>query len=55
MIGEIIGFVLAFAIGTTCKRFDLPLPSPPQLYGAFLVLSITLGFLAADWLFHQFT
>jgi XapX domain-containing protein len=51
MWGEILGFGLAFLIGLGCKRFDIPLPSPPTLYGASLVVSITLGYLLAGWLF----
>ncbi|TVQ79028.1 MAG: XapX domain-containing protein [Bradymonadales bacterium] len=50
-MGEWIGFLLAFFIGLCCKRFDIPLPSPPTLYGASLVVSITLGYLLAGFFF----
>lgn len=51
MLGEIIGFILAFGIGFSCKKFDIPCPCPPTLYGAALVVSITLGYLVTSWIF----
>jgi XapX domain-containing protein len=44
----IIGLFVAFALGAVCRVFDIPVPSPPKLVGALLVLTITLGYLAAD-------
>jgi len=43
-----LGFLLAFSIGAACRWFEIPLPAPPRLTGAFLVVAITVGFLAAD-------
>ena len=48
MTKSLIGLVLAFAIGITCRVFEIPVPAPPKLFGALLVLSITAGYLAAD-------
>jgi XapX domain-containing protein len=48
MTKSAIGLFLAFAIGASCRLFDIPVPSPPKLMGALLVLSITVGYLAAD-------
>jgi XapX domain-containing protein len=45
-----IAIALGLAIGVSCRWFDLPLPAPPKLIGALLVVAITLGFLGADWL-----
>ncbi len=46
-----VGFALAFAVGVGCRCFDLPLPAPPRLEGALLVVAMTLGFLAGQrWL-----
>ena len=46
-----IGLVLALAIGIGCRLLDLPLPAPPRLQGALLVLAMTAGFVAGDaWL-----
>lgn len=43
-----VGLLLAFAVGYGCRWFDLPLPAPPKLLGALLVVTMTVGFLAAD-------
>jgi XapX domain-containing protein len=42
------GFVLAFSIGAACRWFEIPLPAPPRLIGALLVVAMTVGFLATD-------
>ncbi len=46
----VLGLLLGFAIGAMCRTFDVPVPSPPKLVGALLVLSITVGYLTADHL-----
>ena len=48
MTKSLIGLLLGVAIGASCRFFDVPVPSPPKLMGALLVLSITVGYLAAD-------
>lgn len=45
----LIGLLLGFAIGAGCRLWRLPLPAPARLEGALLVLTMTLGFLAASW------
>lgn len=50
MIGFAIGVLLALGIGAACRVLDIPLPAPPRLEGALLVLAMTIGFLAGDWL-----
>lgn len=44
-----VGYVLAFLIGLTCSWLDIPLPAPTALLGAFIVLSLTSGYLLSDW------
>ncbi|HZP41437.1 MAG TPA: DUF1427 family protein [Candidatus Binatia bacterium] len=44
----VVGFLLAFAIGALCRVSDVPMPAPPKMIGALLVVAITLGYLAAD-------
>jgi len=44
------GLLLALIIGYGCRRFDLPLPAPPKLLGALLVVTMTFGFLAMDYI-----
>ncbi len=46
----LIGLALGLAIGFCCRWFDIPLPSPPNLVGALLVVFMTLGFMTTDWL-----
>lgn len=45
MLPLILGFLLALAIGVGCRLLDLPLPAPPRIEGALLVLAMTVGFL----------
>lgn len=48
-----VGIVLGLAIGFGCRWFDIPLPSPPNIVGALLVVSMTSGFLVANAYFHK--
>lgn len=48
MTSALIGLALGFLIGAGCRWFDLPLPAPPRIVGALLVVAMTLGFLGAD-------
>ena len=45
-----LGLLLGFAIGAACRWFDIPSPAPPRVVGALLVVAMTLGFLATDWM-----
>ena len=49
----LIGLALAFVIGLVCRFFDIPVPSPPVLPGALLVVATTLGYMTADKLMTQ--
>jgi XapX domain-containing protein len=44
----LIGIALGLTIGFSCRWFDIPLPAPPNIVGALLVVAMTLGFVAAD-------
>jgi XapX domain-containing protein len=48
VIASLIGLLLGFLIGVGCRWFDLPLPAPPRIVGALLVVFMTLGFLGVD-------
>ncbi len=50
MIPSAIGLLLGMGIGMACYWFDIPLPAPPKLAGALLVLSTTAGFVVTDLL-----
>jgi XapX domain-containing protein len=45
---SLIGLVVAFLLGAGCRYFDIPVPSPPRILGALLVLATTIGYIAAD-------
>jgi XapX domain-containing protein len=49
-MGALIGLALGFLIGFGCRWFDIPVPAPPRLVGALLVVAMTAGFLMTDWL-----
>jgi len=44
------GLLLGLAIGAVCRWLDIPVPSPPKIPGALLVLAMTIGYVATDWL-----
>ena len=44
----LLGVLLALTIGAVCRLSGLPLPAPPVLIGALLVVAMTLGYLAGD-------
>lgn len=48
MTAALVGIGLGLVIGAGCRWLDIPLPAPPRLPGALLVVMMTLGFLAAD-------
>jgi XapX domain-containing protein len=48
MIKMIAGMILGLLIGVGCRWFDIPLPGPPKLVGALLIVSITVGYMATD-------
>ena len=43
-----IGLVLAFCIGIVCRVAAVPLPAPPVLIGALLVLAMSVGYGVTD-------
>lgn len=49
----VLGFALALGIGVMCRLAAIPLPAPPAIVGALLVVSMTVGFLIADWVLER--
>ncbi|MFY0310456.1 DUF1427 family protein [Leisingera sp. D0M16] len=43
-----LGLLLAIVIGAACRLANIPLPAPPVLIGALLVLAMTLGYVVTD-------
>ena len=48
MIKIVARTFLGVVVGARCRWFDVPLPGPPKLVGAFLIVPITFGYLATD-------
>jgi XapX domain-containing protein len=44
----VIGIILGLLIGAACRWFDIPVPSPPKLTGALLVVAMTVGYMVTD-------
>ena len=44
----LIGFLVSFVVGVGCRFFDIPVPSPPVLPGALLVVAMTFGYTMTD-------
>ena len=44
----ILGLALGLLIGAGTRYFDLPVPAPPKLVGALLVVAMTLGYMGMD-------
>ena len=53
MIKLAAGIVLGLLIGAGCRWLDIPLPAPPKLMGALLVVAMTLGYMATDRFLSQ--
>ena len=45
---RLTGIGLGLAIGGGCRWLDLPLPAPPKIVGALLVVAMTAGFVITD-------
>jgi XapX domain-containing protein len=43
-----IGVAVSFIVGAGCRFFDIPVPSPPVIPGALLVLAMTIGYSACN-------
>lgn len=48
-----MGLIVSFLVGAGCRYFDVPVPSPPVLPGALLVVAMTLGYSATDRVLHR--
>ncbi|HUE95097.1 MAG TPA: DUF1427 family protein [Longimicrobiaceae bacterium] len=49
----LLGILVALLIGAVVRFLKLPIPSPPTVYGALMVLGLTLGYLAMDWVLRR--
>jgi XapX domain-containing protein len=53
MADLLLAVAIGLSIGVGCRWFDLPLPAPPKLLGALLVMAMTLGFMGMAWLLER--
>ena len=44
----LISVLIAFSLGFVCKMWGIPVPAPPMLLGALMIISITLGYMLTD-------
>jgi XapX domain-containing protein len=49
----LLGFLLAFGIGSVCRFAGIPSPAPNAILGSLLVVSMSLGYVAAGWYLHR--
>lgn len=43
------GILVALGIGALVRFLKLPVPAPPTIYGALMVLGLTGGYLLMNW------
>lgn len=43
------GIIVALVIGALVRLMKLPVPAPPTIYGALMVLGLTGGYLFMNW------
>ncbi|MFW6192261.1 MAG: DUF1427 family protein [Gemmatimonadota bacterium] len=43
------GIGVALVIGAVVRLLRLPIPAPPTIWAALMVLGLTAGYLAMDW------
>ncbi len=44
-----VGIVVALGIGALVRLLRLPIPAPPTVVGAAMVLATTVGYLLMNW------
>jgi XapX domain-containing protein len=44
-----VGIPVALLLGALVRLLKLPVPAPPTVYGALMVLGLTLGYLSMNW------
>ncbi len=49
MIAKVVcGVVVGILIGIGCRFFEIPLPGPPAILGAFLAVAMATGYTVTD-------
>ena len=48
MVKIVLGVVIGLLIGVGCRFFQIPLPGPPAILGAFLAVAMATGYTVTD-------
>jgi XapX domain-containing protein len=48
-----LGILVALVIGAFVRLLRLPIPAPPSVTGALMVLAMTVGYLLVNWLLNR--
>lgn len=48
-----LGLIIALLIGIAARYFDIPSPAPPKLLGVALVVMMTIGYVATDYVMKR--
>lgn len=48
-----LGIAVALAIGALVRLLRLPIPAPPTVGGALMVLATTVGYLLMSWILRR--
>jgi XapX domain-containing protein len=48
MVKILCGVVVGVLIGIGCRFFEIPLPGPPAILGAFLAVAMATGYTVTD-------
>ena len=44
----VLGVIVGILIGIGCRFFEIPLPGPPAILGAFLAVAMATGYTVTD-------
>lgn len=53
VVPEWVGIIVALGIGMLVRLLKLPVPAPPTIYGALMVLGLTGGYLLMSWILSR--
>jgi XapX domain-containing protein len=48
-----VGIFVALLIGGVVRLLRFPIPAPPTITGALMVLAMTIGYLLTNWLLQR--
>jgi XapX domain-containing protein len=48
IVKTVCGVVVGLLVGVGCRFFEIPLPGPPAILGAFLAVAMATGYTVTD-------